>query len=184
MNMPPSITTPSLLLRAIELSDAQRMFDNYSQDPEVARYMSWRLTGNFQDTLSFVTSAVSWWEKPETAADFVYSIFVADSMEFIGTCSAGPHHGTSTYHWGMGYNLARRFWGQGYGTEAVSALTNTVMQQAEVFRVSAVVDVENGASARVLEKSGFQREGILRRYGMHPNASAEPRDVFIYSKVK
>ena len=45
-------------------------------------------------------------------------------------------------------------------------------------------DVENKASARVLEKVGMQREGTLRRYIVHPNISPEPRDCFVYSKVR
>ena len=41
-------------------------------------------------------------------------------------------------------------------------------------------DVENTALARVLEKVGMAREGILRRYIIHPNISSEPRNCFMY----
>jgi len=47
-----------------------------------------------------------------------------------------------------------------------------------------VMGVENTASARVLEKIGIEREGILRRYIIHPNISSEPTDFFMYSKVR
>jgi [ribosomal protein S5]-alanine N-acetyltransferase len=50
--------------------------------------------------------------------------------------------------------------------------------------VWAVCDVENAASARVLEKAGMRREGVLRRWAMHPNMGEEPRDSFCYAKVK
>ena len=45
-------------------------------------------------------------------------------------------------------------------------------------------DVENIGSARVLEKSGFIREGLLRRWLLHPNISDEPRDCFSYARVR
>jgi len=45
-------------------------------------------------------------------------------------------------------------------------------------------DVDNLASARVLEKVGMSREGVLRRSTMHPNASDEPRDSYCYAIVK
>jgi hypothetical protein len=53
-----------------------------------------------------------------------------------------------------------------------------------IFRVWALCDVDNLASARVMEKVGMQREGILRRWILHPNLSDEPRDVYCYSVVK
>jgi len=53
----------------------------------------------------------------------------------------------------------------------------------EVIRIGAVCDVENIGSARVLEKSGFVREGLLRRWLIHPNISDEPRDCYSYAHV-
>jgi RimJ/RimL family protein N-acetyltransferase len=84
----------------------------------------------------------------------------------------------------LGYVLGRKFWGQGYMTEAVRAVVDYALAEPEVFRVWAVCDVENAASARVLEKAGMRREGILRRWSMHPNISDEPRDSLCYARVK
>jgi ribosomal-protein-alanine N-acetyltransferase len=47
-----------------------------------------------------------------------------------------------------------------------------------------VCDAENVASSRVLEKAGMTREGLLRRYAMHPNVSDEPRDSLCYALTK
>lgn len=181
---PEKLQTESLLLRKIEAGDARLVFESYACDPEVARYMSWPLTGNFEDTNSFVKTAVGWWDQPDTADDFVYSILLQAGNRFIGCCSAGPHSQNSKYHWGLGYNIARPFWGNGYATEAIQALSQYVIGRPEVYRVSAVVDVENPASARVLEKCGFAKEGILKRFAVHPNAGKEPRDIFIYALTK
>jgi len=54
----------------------------------------------------------------------------------------------------------------------------------EIYRVWAVCDVANTALVRVLEKVGMDREGILRRWIIHPNVSDEPRDCFVYSKIR
>ena len=69
-------------------------------------------------------------------------------------------------------------------TEAVRAVVDWAFSLEEVFRVWAVCDTANTASARVLEKAGMAREGILRRWIVHPNVSSEPRDCFVYSKVR
>jgi lincosamide nucleotidyltransferase A/C/D/E len=80
--------------------------------------------------------------------------------------------------------LARPTLGKGYMTEVAQTLVQTAFHDVPVARVSAVCDVENGASARVLEKSGMVREGRLRRYIVHPNVSDEPRDANLYARTR
>ncbi len=60
---------------------------------------------------------------------------------------------------GFGYALHPDFWGEGYATEAVQALMDTVFMLSDARQVSASVRVFNEASRRVLEKSGFQSDG-------------------------
>ncbi len=88
------------------------------------------------------------------------------------------------HRWELGYVLARSNWGKGYMTEAVKGLVHWAFQQPAIFRVWAVCDVDNLASARVMEKAGMKREGTLRRWSVHPNVSDEPRDSYCYAIVK
>ncbi len=84
----------------------------------------------------------------------------------------------------IGYVLARQYWRRGYMTEAVRAVVEWAASVASVFRVWAVCDTANAASAHVLENVGMSREGVLRRWIMHPSGSSKPRDCFVYSKVR
>jgi [ribosomal protein S5]-alanine N-acetyltransferase len=84
----------------------------------------------------------------------------------------------------MGYVLARERWGRGLMPEAASAALDWGLAQPSIFRVWSVTDVDNLASARVLEKIGMQREGLLRRWLVHPNLGPEPRDCWCFSRVK
>jgi RimJ/RimL family protein N-acetyltransferase len=68
--------------------------------------------------------------------------------------------------------------------EVIQCLIDWALEQPEIYRVWAVCDVENLASARVLEKVGMRREGLLHRWSVHPNVSTEPRDSFCYSITK
>jgi RimJ/RimL family protein N-acetyltransferase len=79
--------------------------------------------------------------------------------------------------------LARSAWAQGYATEAAGAVVAWALAQPELHRVWAVCDVENAASARVLEKSGMTREACLRAWVVMP-AFPSPRDVWCYAAVK
>ena len=69
-------------------------------------------------------------------------------------------------------------------SEAARAMVDWAMGLDDIFRVSAVCDIDNIGSARVMEKAGMEREGRLRRYMIHPHLSPEPRDVYMYAKVK
>lgn len=62
----------------------------------------------------------------------------------------------------LGYCLTQAAWGHGYATEAVGALLTWAFAALPLNRVQAETDTRNAASARVLEKCGFVREGTLR----------------------
>ena len=62
----------------------------------------------------------------------------------------------------MGYVLDEAAWGNGYSTEAAHAVLQWAFDTLDLNRVQAETDTRNAASARVLEKLGFLREGTLR----------------------
>ena len=63
-------------------------------------------------------------------------------------------------------------------------MVGRTLAQPDLFRFAAVRDVDNPASARVMEKAGLTREGVLKRFMLHPNLSAEPRDGFLSAAVR
>jgi RimJ/RimL family protein N-acetyltransferase len=64
----------------------------------------------------------------------------------------------------IGYWLAKPFWGRGIMTAVVRRLCQHAFEQLGLVKVTAHVFLHNPASARVLEKCGFQQEGILRKH--------------------
>ncbi|MFI1212722.1 GNAT family N-acetyltransferase [Streptomyces sp. NPDC020802] len=80
---------------------------------------------------------------------------------FVGWCGLSawnPDYRSAS----LGYILDDGMWGQGYATEAAHALLQWAFDTLELNRVQAEADTRNVASARVLEKLGFVREGTLR----------------------
>jgi len=63
----------------------------------------------------------------------------------------------------IGYWLGRPYWGRGYATEAVRQKTAEVFATTDLVRIAAHVFAPNTASMRILEKCGYELEGILRR---------------------
>jgi RimJ/RimL family protein N-acetyltransferase len=173
---PEQIHTSRLLLRKPSLEDAPRIFGAYAQDQAVTKYLLWRPHKSVDDTITFLTACLSSWENNH---DFAWAIELQDSGELMGMIGLRVDQTSAN----LGYVLASSFWNKGFMTEAIMAIADWALRQEGIFRVWAVCDVENIASARVLEKSGMQREGILRRWIVLPNISNEPRDCFCYSKV-
>ena len=65
----------------------------------------------------------------------------------------------------LGYTLARDAWGRGLATEAAQLCVDAAFGPLDIPRLVAVADVENPASARVLEKLGFLRQGREAAFG-------------------
>ena len=171
------IETERLTLRKPRGDDAPAIFSAYAQDLEVTRYMTWRPHKNIGETYRIVELMLKLWDEGEA---YSYVITLKNSDSAIGMISMHPEG----FKVSIGYVLARPYWSKGYTTEAALAVTNWLLKQPDIYRVFATCDVENPASARVMEKVGMQCEGILRKYIVHPNISDEPRDSFIYAIVK
>ena len=83
----------------------------------------------------------------------------------------------------FGYVLARAEWGKGTMSEALKALADWVLAQPGVTRATAFCDVENIASARVMEKAGMVFEKEMLGYQVLPNRALSPRDCRLYVKT-
>jgi len=66
----------------------------------------------------------------------------------------------------IGYWLGERFWGRGIATAAVRAITLRALEDTDLYRLFASVFAWNRASMRVLEKAGYEREGVAVRSGI------------------
>ena len=178
MQKPPkTIETDRLQLRPPTLDDAEALFNKYTQDEEVTKYLIWQPHKSVDDTKEFMQYCVQCWdEKPV----FPWIIERKEDNEIVGMIELRINQPKAD----LGYVIAREYWGKGYASEVTKTVVNWAIAQEGIFRVWATCDVENPASARVLEKAGMQREGILRRWLMHPNVSDEPRDSYCYARVK
>lgn len=177
MHAPEILETPRLRLRPPALDDAEHVFKAYARDAEVTRYLLWRPHAHVDSVRQFLASHLA-----ARAEGRVVSWMLTAPGEpgVLGMVELRP----DGHRVEMGYVLARAYWGRGLMTEAVRTVVETALAQPDVYRVWAVCDVDNAASARVLEKAGLEREGRLCRWSVHPNVGPEPRDSWCYARVK
>jgi RimJ/RimL family protein N-acetyltransferase len=173
-----SIETQRLILRKPRIGDAAPIFAGWTQDAEVTRYLTWRPHAALSHTEHFLALSIDAWNDDERT---VYVITTRETDVPIGLIEARFE---STFAASVGYVLRRSEWNRGYMTEACRAVVDRLVALPEIWRVWAYCDIENAASARVLERSGMQHEGVSRRAILHPNRSETPRDVHLYARVR
>ena len=169
--------TERLIIRSPIPSDAEDIFINYTQDPEVTKFLTWKPHISIEQSKGFIQYCI---ENMNTEKKLILSICSKLSNQVIGM----HEYRISGFQAELGYVLSRKYWNQGIMTEAIKPTIHYMMNREGIFRIWATHDIDNEASGKVMEKIGMQFEGVLRKYAMHPNISNYPRDVRIYSIVK
>nr|WP_232844975.1 GNAT family N-acetyltransferase [Paracoccus onubensis] len=174
---PNELFTSRLKLRPSATSDAEAIFNAYATDPHVTRYLSWRPHAVLEDTLGFLAMCD---RERAAGSDFAYVIEDRENGAVLGMIEVRVQEHAVEF----AYVLRRDRWGQGIMTEALSALADHALSHPAIWRVYALCDTENPASAGVMMKVGMVYEGIRRRHAIYPNLSPEPRDGLVYAKVR
>jgi RimJ/RimL family protein N-acetyltransferase len=82
----------------------------------------------------------------------------------IGACGFSGLQAGKSHLAEVGYWLAKAYWGRGVMTAVVQRLCQHAFEEFGLVKITAHVHPHNQASARVLEKCGFQEEGFLRKH--------------------
>ena len=177
MKPPEQIATEHLILRKPRMDNAPAVFDGWVQDADVTYFLTWLPHQNIGQTQSILRNAIAAWDGDSR---FPYMITLKENGAVIGMIDPRIEE----HKVGIGYVMNRAYQGKGHMTEATRVIIEWAFEQPPVYRVYATTDVENIASQRVLEKADMQREGLLRKFIVHPNISDEPRDSYMYAIVK
>lgn len=160
----PQLETERLLLREIRESDADAVLKIFGDDA-VTRFYD---LASFTDIEQARQMIVRLRERNANGDALRWGITLKENDQLIGTGGFNQFR----RHWftaGIGYDLAQAYWKRGYMTEALRAIVRYGFDTLNVNRIEALVMLENDASVRVLEKVGFQREGLVREYGFWKN---------------
>ncbi|WP_102274144.1 GNAT family N-acetyltransferase [Cytobacillus massiliigabonensis] len=155
----PLLETDRLLLREIYLYDAPNMFSYFSKD-EVTKYYDLESFTSEKEAEDLIRR---FQQRYSERKQIRWAITLRDnSDQLIGTCG---FHAIEEEHYKaeIGYELHPDFWGQGIMTEVIEAVIQYGFKSMQLNRIEAFYDPRNGSSGRVLEKNGFEFEGILKK---------------------
>lgn len=157
------LETERLRLRKISQDDTKDFFELFS-DSEVTRFYNFDTLKELSQAEKMVLSSLKEYESM-TALRWVITLKDADRL--IGTCGFFDldYENLSA---GFGYDLKRKFWGQGIMSEAAGAILDFIYSKRSpilINRIQATTDLDSVASINVLKKLGFAEEGVLRQWG-------------------
>ncbi|XP_027367722.1 uncharacterized protein LOC113873677 [Abrus precatorius] len=159
-------------LRPIDLSDLDDVM-LWSTDDKVAKYCTWEPHTSKEDGINFIQNIAS------KSLWFRAICLHNRAIGCIDLLSSSGQRRCRDKSAELGYALGSRYWGKGIATQVVKQVVKAAFSYfPHLERLEALVDVENVGSQRVLEKAGFQREGILRKYVF---VKGKSRDMVMFS---
>ena len=172
----PTLHTARLRLRPFTGADADSLFALHSS-AHVLRYWDAPPWNDRARAERFIAACRQMAEDGNGAR---LAVDRAADGAFVGWCALNrwnPDYRSAA----IGYVYDDAAWGNGYATEAARALLQWAFDALDLNRVQAETDTRNAASARVLEKLGFVREGTLREDCV---VNGEVSDSWVYGLLR
>ena len=151
--------TTRLILKNYCESDLED-FHRLKSNPLVWRFSTKIQSSSIEETQNCLNAILKNYN--EGKHDFM-ALFLKDTGEYIGEAGVLAHIMPNN-RVVVGYNLLPEYWGNGYATEITKALVKYLFKDKRVERIEAHVCDGNIESSKVLEKSGFIKEGVLRNF--------------------
>ncbi|WP_054706062.1 GNAT family protein [Bacillus sp. JCM 19041] len=172
----PEIETERLLLRRITSADRNDVF-RYLSTEDVVKHM-----GIFPyRSAEAVQDEINWYDRIfQEGSGIRWGITFKGKKQVIGSCGF-LNRKKVHFKAEIGYELAPEYWSKGIAGEALLAICTYGFDFLNMERIEALVEPENNASMKLLERCGFLKEGLLRHYEYTRNKFD---DVYMYSFLK
>jgi RimJ/RimL family protein N-acetyltransferase len=156
-----TLKTDRLVLRALTLDDIDLLVD-LDNDPEVMRFITDGKPQPKEHYEKRIPELLNYMEKNPDLGLWV--TFLKDTNEFIGwyILKHLPDDGEVE----IGFRIKKKFWGNGYSTEAGKALLKHGFGTLGLKKIAAIVRPDNFASQAVIKKIGLQEKGKGTWYGI------------------
>ncbi|KAB8135747.1 GNAT family N-acetyltransferase [Gracilibacillus oryzae] len=170
----PLIETERLILRKLEMSDVQKVYDHWLSDERVSDNRVSAPHQNISETVERMAEIVGNYAKK----DFCWwGIELKTDYDLIGEIDL-YNFDKDTENCEVSYSLGYNWWNQGYGTEALKAVVEFSFRYMNVHKISAAHNIDNPASGKVMRKAGMEKEVIIKH--MIRNAKKEYKDCAVY----
>ncbi|MDR1516001.1 MAG: GNAT family N-acetyltransferase [Synergistaceae bacterium] len=154
-----TLETERLILRRFTPGDAGAMFRNWASDPDVAAFMTWPAHPDTRESERVISE---WAASYKDLNFYSWAIVPREMGEPIGGISVVRlDDDIRAVH--IGYCIGKKWWRQGYTSEALKRLVRFFFEEVGVNLVRSRHDTRNPNSGKVMAKAGLKFEGILRQ---------------------
>lgn len=157
------IETERLILRRFTIEDAPKMYENWASDKEVAKYLTWPAHANADLTAELLAG---WTARYGEMNYYNWCLELKEDGEPIGNISVVELKEQVQCAL-MGYCIGRKYWHQGFTSEALKAVMDFLFDEVGFNRVEAVHDARNPHSGQVMKKCGMLYEGTKIEAGFN-----------------
>ena len=152
------LETDRLILRRIVIEDADEAFNNWTNDSQTTRYLSWDPHKNVEVTKEIFSQ---WIKEYNDENYYQWVVELKDTNQIIGTI--GIIEKELDYKTAeIGYCYGSKFWNNGYGTEALIKVIDFLLNEIGFELLEAKHMSNNPASGRIMEKAGMVYETTLK----------------------
>ena len=156
------IETPRLIIRSFQVGDAEMLHERVFGDEETMKFIPRGASPSVERT----RGAVERFIRHEREHGFgLWAVELKATGELIGDCGLYLVQGVGP-DVEVAYHFGKRWWGQGYATEAASACLAYGFTECGLSEIIAICFPEHIASRRVMEKSGMRYVGPARYYDL------------------
>ncbi|MCB9186236.1 MAG: GNAT family N-acetyltransferase [Flavobacteriales bacterium] len=157
----PTLKTERLVLRPLRIDDIDLLVD-LDSDPEVMRYITDGKPQTKEHYEKRIPELLKYMQKHPGLG--LWPTYLKETNEFIGwyILKHLPDGGEVE----VGFRIKKKFWGNGYSTEAGKALLKHGFETLGLKKIAAIVRPDNFASQAVIKKIGLKEKGTGTWYGI------------------
>lgn len=157
------LSSKNIYIRQLTIEDAEDLVSLQLDNREFFSQFAMERTDDFYTLENQQKRIQMLVENAKQDLDYYFGIFTMDDDQLIGTINLfAVMRGSIQSAW-LGYFLDEKHNGKGYTTEAVRLIVKYAFDELKLHRVEAGVMPHNIGSIRVLEKAGFEKEGLARK---------------------
>lgn len=174
------IETDRLILRRFTVDDAPKMYENWASDEEVAKYLTWPAHAGEDVTAELLAgwtacyremNYYNWCMQLKEDGELIGNISVVEMKEQVQSAT-------------MGYCIGRKYWHQGFTSEALKAVMDFLFDEVGVNRVEAIHDARNPHSGQVMKKCGMLYEGTKIEAGFNTSGICDEVQYGLTKKLR
>ncbi len=172
-----TLETDRLILRKFNYDDVYDIYNNWANDIDVVKYVTWDIHNTIEDTKIVLNKWVSSYSRDNY---YRWAIVFKENNSVIGNIAINKED-SKIKMVNFGYSISKDYWNMGITTEALFRIIKFLFEEVGVNRIEGYHHIDNIASSKVMLKCGLTKEGVIREGALYDDTFC---DIVLYSILR